>query len=440
MKFKIKKIKNKEKKNWPKFAKIFFLAAAIFGAVIFAATKIWRTKILQKKAAEILFPELRQNPDGKINLLLLGVAGKNEEGGHLSDTILVVSVDPKNSTASFLSLPRDLFISSKIGDRKINEIYAAGRYKNRKNSDGGNLAGLQIIKDAVGNFIGKKIQYGAVINFKVFEEIIDEMGGIKIYVEEDIEDPFFPDDNYGYQTFVVRKGQRIFDGATALKYARSRKTSSDYDRARRQQDLLFAIRKKALEINLLTDPKKIKNFFSIFKKNINTDIKISEMLAFAKIFVKMNYENSIFAVLNDDETKKGGFLFAPAKDFFGGQFVLLPTDLKTAQQFFWLVLERPQILLENAQISVLNGSKMSGRAAEIAADLRRLGLHVIEIDNFDSPRPVVETFLENITGKKNETFEFLQKYFEINPQKNSEKEKIFQPKNLIDIKIIIGIN
>ncbi len=67
--------------------------------------------------------------DGHTNILFLGVAGKNKEGGNLSDSIMILSINGSKGTVSLLSLPRDLYIDSKVGARKINEIYAAARFK-----------------------------------------------------------------------------------------------------------------------------------------------------------------------------------------------------------------------------------------------------------------------------------------------------------------------
>ncbi|WP_321490395.1 LCP family protein [uncultured Hyphomonas sp.] len=167
-----------------------------------------------------------------------GLLEKTEQGGHLSDSIMIVSINPVRPSISVLSLPRDLYISSKVGDRKINEIYAAAQYKH------GEPKGLEIVKDAISKFTGIEIHYGAVVDFALFRDSVDLLGGVDVFVPQDINDEHYPDENFGYQTFVIRRGLQHLNGDMALKYARSRKTTSDYDRARRQQDLTLAIRQK----------------------------------------------------------------------------------------------------------------------------------------------------------------------------------------------------
>lgn len=74
-----------------------------------------------------------------------------------------------------------------------------------------------------------------MIDFAGFKDIINILGGISIDVPESILDREYPDNNWGYMTFQVQKGLQNFDGDTALKYARSRHSTSDFDRSNRQQ-------------------------------------------------------------------------------------------------------------------------------------------------------------------------------------------------------------
>jgi len=447
MNFKVRKIsRNQQKiknKWWRKWVRCFGPKLSVVLAVVISLTIVFGVgsaivssdfHFAQKTRDIFSFGPLDQDSNGHTNILLLGVGGDGAEGGNLSDSIMIASFNPKNPSVAFLSLPRDLFISSKIGERKLNEIYAAARYKH------GDRKGLEIIKSAISDFSGIRIHYGAVINFKVFEEVVDALSGIEIFVPTDIEDPFYPDGDYGYQTFVIRKGLQHLDGATALKYARSRKTSSDYDRAQRQQDLILALRKRAEDLSLLTDFDKLAEFFQIYRKNVNTDLGLTQLVALAKMGLAIDYSNAVSAVLNDDTTKRGGFLFTPAMEFYGGQYVLLPENLQDTQTFLDLVLIHPEILLENAQISVLNGSKLEGKASKMAERLRRLGLHIIEVGNYDSDIPVQKTFLKDFTPEKTlKTTNFLANLLETSHLENVLVESI-DPNNLIDIQIILGTN
>lgn len=403
-----------------------------FGSLAFAGTMWINSGGLKKTVKRVVnnLPVL-QDEHGHVNFLLLGVAGKNEEGGNLSDSIMLASVDPREPSVSLMSLPRDLYMNSEVGERKVNEIYAAARFKH------GDKRGLEIVEKAIADFSGMEIHYAAVINFEIFEEAIDTLDGVKIFVPEDIVDPNYPDDNFGFQTFVIRKGNQTLDGATALKYARSRKTTSDYSRAQRQQDLIMAMRARAQELDLFTDVDKLRNLYKIYKDNINTDISITEGLALAKIATSLDYEHLVTAVLNDDPLQKGGFLYAPAREFYKGQFVLLPESWRDTREFMRLTLLAPEIIKENAQISILNGSKIDGLAGEMATRLRRFGFHVIETGNFGEDRPVFQSFHRlisdrDITLTSDFFSEFLGFKKELTPETNSATDDI------LDIELVIG--
>ena len=436
MNFKVRRIKPAPKKksrfslwNWcrknKKFLIILILAALIgFGAratyEYFSVGKITTPRIFSRGP-------LKTDKYGHTNILLLGVAGTSKEGGHLSDSIMLISINPKRPSVSVLSFPRDLYVKSKVGNRKINEVYAAAQYKY------GPEKGLDIAKQAIENFAGIEIHYGAVIDFDIFKDGIDLLGGVDIFVPNDIIDPFYPDGKYGFETFVVRKGLQHFDGTTALKYARSRKTTSDYDRAKRQQDLALAIRTKIEANGWAENLGKLREFYDVFRRRINTDLSLIEMSALAKIGSKIDYGDIVSAVLNDDPTQNGGLLYSPAREFYNGQFVLLPRSIQDTKKFIELTLITPEVLLENAQISVLNGSEIEGLAGKLGGRLRRLGFHVAEIGNYDSDIPLQQTFVKKF-AEKPQTIDFIKNYLGI---KNIDPQ-ITPTDDIIDIQIVLG--
>lgn len=415
MTFKVRKIRKQPTKRWyhclltPKNKKIGLMSVGIItigivGAVainhLVASPASTPKKILKKVNG------LHIDQYGHTNILLLGVAGTMEEGGNLSDSIMIASLDASRPSVSLMSLPRDLFVESQVGSRKINEIYAAARFKY------GDEKGLEIVEQAVEKFTNVPIHYAAVVNFQIFSDVIDMIGGIDIFVPETIEDPFYPDGNYGYETFVMRKGLQNLDGATALKYVRSRKTTSDYDRAKRQQEVALAIRKKIESMGWASNVVKMKEFYNLFRRQINTDLGLTEILSLARLGMGIDYGDIVSSVLSDDPSKSGGLLYTPAKEFYGGQFILLPENEKDMKAFIYLTLEDPDVLLENAQISVLNGSSVSGRAADMAGKLRRLGFHVIDTGNYRDSA-LIGTYLRPVgENPKPKTVKFLTDYLD----------------------------
>ncbi|NCP67674.1 LCP family protein [bacterium] len=454
MSFKVKKIReNKGKFAWwlnfqdavgPKLAKGILMAIPLSVLCLVGVAMLQAGWMSGDGPVRIIpkFTALEQT-DGHTNMVFLGVAGRNEQGGNLSDSIILLSINGAKGTVSMLSLPRDLYIDSQVGSRKINEIYANASYGDRYEN------GIKVVKEAFSNFTGIPIHYAAVIDFKVFEQMVDELGGVKVFVAEDIVDPYYPDVNYGYQTFIVRKGIQEFDGEMALKYARSRKTSSDYSRAKRQQDLLFAIKEKAKESGALFNPNQLRSFYQTFSENVVTDMGLPQLLELGKIAAGVDYDGLVSAVLNDDPSNRGGLLYAPAREFYNGQFILLPLNLKDTQKFIELTLITPEILLENAQMAVLNASSVSGLANQVAQRLRRLGFHVIETGNYDSETPVTQSFYNRISSNETPLTEtFLQNYFGFVPMtvqapeepttENEAVETTPEIVNLIDMNIVLG--
>src|SRR3989344_7881728 len=178
-----------------------------------------------------------------------------------ANTMMVLSYDNKTKKTSLISIPRDLYIriyGTKKG--KINEAYETGVL--RKN-------GLSFTKKLISKITGVYIDNAIVINFSSFEKVIDELGGVDIELDQ----PFTEKVQWGYE-FSLPVGKNHLDGKTALYYVRSRFSSSDFDRAQRQQRVLLAIKDKVMALSLLSDPIKTLGILNTLQSNIETDLKI----------------------------------------------------------------------------------------------------------------------------------------------------------------------
>jgi len=287
----------KSKRGW----RIFFIALAAilvlvisYGAYIFASGKrVFDTNNLTGSPLlkSLLGKEvdLKGEGDGRINILVMGKGGEGHPGGTLTDSIMVVSIDPNEKTYAMLSIPRDLYvpISGSKSYSKINEIYQIG--ENEKKGGGADLA-----KKTVGAILDLPIHYYLTLDFYGFKQFIDKIGGVDVNVEKAIYDPLYPaGDMKNYQTFSIKAGEQHLNGEVALKYARSRETSSDFDRAARQQKLVDAIRSKLLKTSTLANPKTILNIINIIGDHARTDFTPTEILALTKIIADLNGEGRI---------------------------------------------------------------------------------------------------------------------------------------------------
>ena len=186
----------------------------------------------------------------RINVLITGLDSAPGHQASLTDTLMVVSFDPRTKKVAMVSFPRDIayfrLSNREVYKDKINTFFRYARDNGDRYPDGP----MPALTKEIGHLLGVRMDYYASINYEGFRTLIDEIGGVDVTVERDIEDPsygFGPDKPVG---FFLPAGKHHLDGERALAFARSRKGrgDSDFTRASRQQQLLFAVRKK------LTDP------------------------------------------------------------------------------------------------------------------------------------------------------------------------------------------
>ena len=319
---------------------------------------------------------LKGETEGRINILLLGMRGEGVEGGGLlADTIMVLSIHPKNgegdmSKASLISIPRDLYVKVPGRDeqRKINAVYALGEER----SHGG--GGIEDMRTIVGEVTGLDIPYGVTINFQGFKDLVNAIGGITITLEQPFEEGMqfrglekrcdgitytVPSGSFEEKriqrkngtyyanpkryplcfekmttaaiaelecggNFKLPAGENLLDGDKALCYARARYTSSDFDRARRQQEVIKLIKDKALSLGTLTDFSKVTAMLDSLGNNVSTNLEAWEMKRMLELYQKagdagnMNQkvlENSEEGLLyNPPQTKETGYILLPIGD------------------------------------------------------------------------------------------------------------------------------
>lgn len=389
-----------KKIHWWKRVQIGVAVCCIFGGIWFVTSV---TSHLLKSVSGstlgniflALGSDLKKDEYGYTNILLLGSGGLEHESPDLTDTIIVASLQESSGRVTMLSLPRDYYIPET--QSRINQVYlkAKARYLNelKKEKNEAKELALGEIKNVVENITDMHIQYIVKTDFKAFREVIDALGGVTVYVEEDINDPYYPDENtFGYDPFKIKAGTHLLDGETALKYVRSRKTTSDFDRSRRQRQVILAIKDAALQRNVLTSPQKIKDLIAVVEENIETTLSVSEIVSFGGVGAKFETEKLVSYGIHDDPLKTGGFLYTPPRDDFGGAFVLIPAKEEWIQTFTKLIFHRPQYFIEKQPVILLNGTKARGLATDIFFYLQRFGLNVIDADNTLQR----ETFSENV--------------------------------------------
>ena len=220
-------------------------------------------------------PEPSGQPDvaggERVNILLVGVDSAPKRTTQLTDTMLVVSLDPDGTASAMISIPRDLY-GAPLPDgtpfnRKLNTlmVYASNH------PDEFPRGGVATLKATIGNLLGVPIHYFAAINMFGFKQTVDSIGGVDITVERAINDPTYWDEYDQHTGFYLKAGSYHMNGHTALAFVRSRKGvgDNDFTRADRQQQLLTAIRDKLTAGNLLLA---LPGLLDAVKSTITTDV------------------------------------------------------------------------------------------------------------------------------------------------------------------------
>jgi len=377
----------------------------------------------------------------RINILLLGMGGANHDGGYLADTIILVSLRPSTKQAALLSIPRDLTVPTDNGVwRKVNSINALAEAKEEG-------SGGPAMTKSLSSVLGTDIYYYISIDFDGFINIIDELGGIDINVENTFDDYSFPirgeEDNPDYyarfEHLHFDQGWQHMDGALALKYARSRHASglegSDFARAKRQQLILEAVKTKLLSRHTLLKPAMLSRIISELNHNVKTNLDVWALIKLWNDYKDIDRSQISNKVLNDGPN---GLLMASRGE--NDAYILIPQtgNFKVIQNFVQNIFdENTNITTQNnqseatktplesensatnnpiaiskvqgeAKVAVLNGTWTSGLAAKTAANLQKYGFKINETANAPT-REYKNSVIYDLTyGQKLQSLEILQ--------------------------------
>lgn len=367
---------------------------------------------------------LKGERDGRVNVLLVGVAGGDNVAPDLTDTIMFVSVDTKNHEIDMFSIPRDLYLEVPgFGNSKINAAYSLG-----KNYDAAG-GGMDVLKDTVSQVVGQDIDYYIKVDFAGLVKAVDLLGGVDVNVEKDIYDYLYPDGYGGYEVFALKAGKQHLDGETALKYSRSRQTTSDFDRAKRQQQVIMGMKEAFLDKGVIQGATVLVQMIDVISDHLETDLKIWEWERVVKLVRDWGDEISInnFVFDNTDE----GMLMDEMVDEV---YVLVPSagDFEEIQDFVegqisTLGVKESEILV----FEVMNGTNRMGLAGKVGELIEEDGNLVQNVGNSEEEIP--ESVAE-CNSDKLKTAKLYLKKWKVNV--TAAKEELID----IDCRLIIGQN
>jgi len=320
-------------------------------------------------------PDAKVEAEGRVNIVLLGVGDAAHAGSTLSDTMIVASVDPETKEVAMLSLPRDLYVPIPgRGYDKINAAHAYGELK--KQGEGPNLA-----KEVVGNVLDVPIHYFVRADFTGFRKAIDTLGGVKVDVPVGLSDSEYPCDNDERRAcgFSIKAGMQQMNGALALKYARCRKGTcgNDFGRASRQQQVLMAMREKALTLSTLSNPAKLASLIDTVGSHVRTDLGTEELGRLSEILREVKPEAVVSRVVDGEQEK------LVRSTMIDGASVVVPElgpkNYEAIRAFAHTLFFDRHIVSENIPITVIDASGKAGQAQKVADLLKTYRYNVIEV-------------------------------------------------------------
>ena len=265
--------------------------------------------------------------DQRINILLLGYGGPGHDGAYLTDSIMMLSIRPGTHEATMVSLPRDLWVkipalpNNRVMMGKLNSAYAIGtdrrNYPNVRSDWKTATGGGDLAAATVSQVIGQRIDYWVGVDFRAFRDVVDALGGVQLNVPTALDDRRYPrGESTGMMHVHFDSGWQQFDGERALEYARSRESTSDFDRSRRQQLIMLAVRQRVFSLNAIP---RLLSLLGALQDNVRTNLRPAQMRQLADLAGQFKDEDIRRIAIDTSNFLRSGYNSS-------GQYVLQPLD------------------------------------------------------------------------------------------------------------------
>lgn len=409
-------------------ALVFLFGRYITKSAQVAMWLLWKWTV--NTVSSSFWKEMQRDEFWNVNIMLVGIWWENHHGWYLSDTTIVASRNPELGAVTMISIPRDLYIVSTWYSGRINGLFA--RWYNHWDKNIWSWAENLITK--VEEIVWLQIPYYAVVDFQWFKDFVDTLWGIDVYVPSSIHDTTYPDENLWYITFHITAGQQTLDWETALMYARSRHTTSDFSRSQRQQDIIKAAIKKATQKWNITSISKLKDLYSTYTKMVTTNITSKEMVGMFKYVYNFNHIfsfglNNMCNYKSYNMTDPGCFLYNWVREAYGGMAVMVPNGASPSNVSFydyiqnfsffvthnqWYLVENPRILIKNwinKNYAYQNNKTPTWWANKIAVKMKKYWFNIAGIENQEPKNSKTTVIVYN--WEYTETIKTLQSFMPI---------------------------
>jgi LCP family protein required for cell wall assembly len=307
--------------------------------------------------------QVLNNGQETVNFLLIG-SDRRPGGSFRTDTMVIAILRPNEGQVSLISIPRDLWVSIPGWEnQRINTAYQHGV---SVDYPGG---GAELLKETIQYNLGIRIDHTAMVEFDGFRKIIDTLGGVDVpvscpYTDWRLIDPSYnPENENNWHLYTTGPGLIHMDGDLALWYARSRQKSNDFDRGRRQQEVLRSLFSQALQAGTLG---RLPELYGNLKDTVDTDLGLVDLLRL-----------SLYAPKLSSADIRGYYIRPPYVSSWitdGGAYVLLPNEDALQQMLTQALSASPQAPERQAVIiDVMNGTNVEGYANLAATRLNYAG-------------------------------------------------------------------
>ncbi len=319
--------------------------------------------------------QVLNNGQETVNFLLIG-SDRRPGGSFRTDTMVIAILRPNEGQVSLISIPRDLWVSIPGWEnQRINTAYQHGI---SVDYPGG---GAGLLKDTILYNLGVRIDHTALVEFDGFRQIVDTLGGVDVpvacpYTDWRLIDPSYdPENENNWELYTTGPGVVHMDGDLALWYARSRQKSNDFDRGRRQQEVLRALFTQAMQAGTL---KRIPELYNDLRSTVETDLGLGDILQLAVYAPKMT--NADIRSYYIRPPYVGSWITD------GGAYVLLPNEAELQQMLTEAMSPSTRIVQKQAiVIDVMNGTSITGYDTLAATRLNYAGYetHIVPSDRQD---------------------------------------------------------
>ncbi|NJN17919.1 MAG: LCP family protein [Oscillochloris sp.] len=320
-------------------------------------------------------------------VLLVGLDRRSDLlEGVRGDTLILVYVNPAEAWAGMLSIPRDSVVDiPNLGRQKINAAYsygfsnAAALYGEGTTPEAG---GGALIAETVEGLLGLPVDYVAQIDFRGFERVVDTVGGITVDVPRPLLDASYPTEDYGYERIYIPAGLQVMDGATALRYARSRHSSSDFDRSQRQQQVLRALLAEVRARGLLDQAALLPGLVEDLQQSVNTTLPLSDptvLRDLVDLAQQLDAGRIVQLSINPNDV---GIDFEDGSDIYWNQ-----ADVRS---LVVRLTAGPELANEAATVQIFNGAAVPGLAGQVTTQLAAAGFTTREPDTI---APIAQSLL-----------------------------------------------